>query len=233
MFFFLRISDFLYNFARFLNINEQKYIMRKVLLLIICVLGSMVAFGSSVPDQCEDVMMQGFYWNSYHVDTADYATTIYGDTRWKTLYKQSSEIGAYFDLIWLPPSAYASGVGYHPKQYSNQNSDWGTRAELEALIAAFHNEGTRVVADMVVNHIEAAAGWCDFMRQNFGEYGIFEPDASWICKTDEMNADDPDIKKEANDCWGARDRWLTKRLRVTGHMTKRMFARCSVHMRNG
>ena len=168
--------------------------------MIICVLGSVFAFGNAVPSQCEDVMMQGFYWNSYHVDTADYATTIYGDTRWKTLYKQSSEIGAYFDLIWLPPSAYASGVGYHPKQYSNQNSDWGTRAELEALIATFHTLGTKVVADMVVNHIEAAAGWCDFMRQNFGEYGVFEPDASWICSTDEMN--DPANEKEANDCYG-------------------------------
>ena len=102
------------------------------------------AYDSSVPSQCEDVMMQGFYWNSYHVDTADYPTTIYGDTRWKTLYKQASEIGAYFDLIWLPPSAYASGVGYHPKQYSNQNSDWGSRADLEALIAEFCEEDALV-----------------------------------------------------------------------------------------
>ncbi len=174
--------------------------MKKVIFLLVSVLGVGFAYASSVPEKCEDVMMQGFYWNSYHVDTADYPTTIYGDTRWKTLYKQSSEIGAYFDIIWLPPSAYASGVGYHPKQYSNQNSDWGSRADLEALITAFHNQNTKVVADMVVNHIEAAAGWCDFMRQNFGEYGVFDPDASWICKTDEMN--NPAYKKEANDCFG-------------------------------
>lgn len=176
--------------------------MKKISILFasFLVATTLWAYESSVPSQCEDVMMQGFYWNSYHVDTADYPTTIYGDTRWKTLYKQSSEIGAYFDLIWLPPSAYASGVGYHPKQYSNQNSDWGSRADLEALITAFHNQGTKVVADMVVNHIEAAAGWCDFMRQNFSPYGEYEPDGSWICKTDEMN--DPANKKEANDCYG-------------------------------
>lgn len=176
--------------------------MKKISILFatLFVVATAWAYESSVPSQCEDVMMQGFYWNSYHVDTADYPTTIYGDTRWKTLYKQASEIGAYFDLIWLPPSAYASGVGYHPKQYSNQNSDWGSRADLEMLIAEFHNHNTKVVADMVVNHIEAAAGWCDFMRQNFGEYGTFEPDASWICSTDEMN--DPNNKKEANDCYG-------------------------------
>ena len=153
--------------------------MKKISILFatLFVVATAWAYESSVPSQCEDVMMQGFYWNSYHVDTADYPTTIYGDTRWKTLYKQASEIGAYFDLIWLPPSAYASGVGYHPKQYSNQNSDWGSRADLEMLIAEFHNHNTKVVADMVVNHIEAAAGWCDFMRQNFGEYGMYNEKA--------------------------------------------------------
>lgn len=155
---------------------------------------------SAVPSQCGDVLMQGFYYDSYSVDETHMGTTTYGDTRWKTLLGQAGEIGAYFDLIWLPPSAYASGTGYHPKQYSNQNSDWGSRAELEALISAFHNSGTKVVADIVINHVEAMASWCDFAVQDFGEYGRFEPDGSYICSTDEMN--DPANKKEAGDCYG-------------------------------
>ncbi len=155
---------------------------------------------SAVPSECGDVLMQGFYFDSYSVDTAHAGTEIYGDTRWKTLLGQAGEIGAYFDLIWLPPSAYASGTGYHPKQYSNQNSDWGSRAELEALISAFHNSGTKVVADIVINHVEAMASWCDFAVQDFGEYGRFEPDGSYICSTDEMN--DPANKKEAGECFG-------------------------------
>ena len=155
------------------------------------------SYASAVPSQCGDVMMQGFYWDSYSENDPDKATDKYGDTRWKTMLGQAGEIGAYFDLVWLPPSALASGTGYHPRQYNNQNSDWGSRNDLEKLIAALHNSGTKVVADMVVNHIEAMSSWCDFAVQDFGEYGKFEPDGSWICKDDEMNTD-----PEAGECFG-------------------------------
>lgn len=155
---------------------------------------------SSVPSQCSDVLLQGFYYDSYKDNDAERGTDKYGNTRWKTLLAQSGEIGAYFDLVWLPPSAYASGTGYHPRQYSNQNSDWGSRSDLEALIAAFHNSGTKVVADVVVNHLEAMSSWCDFAVQDFGSYGVFQPDGSWICNTDEMNM--PSCKEDAAECWG-------------------------------
>ena len=155
---------------------------------------------SSVPSQCTDVLLQGFYYDSYKDNDAERGTDKYGNTRWKTLLEQSGEIGAYFDLIWLPPSALASGTGYHPRQYSNQNSDWGTRADLEKLIAAFHNSGTKVVADVVVNHLEAMSSWCDFAVQDFGKYGVFQPDGSWICNTDEMNMES--CRKDAGECFG-------------------------------
>lgn len=157
-------------------------------------------YRGAVPRQCEAVMMQGFYYNSYEVSEDHAGTATYGDTKWRTLLAQAGEIGAYFDLIWLPPSAYASGTGYHPKQYSNQNSDWGTRADLEKLIAAFHNSGTKVVADIVINHVEAMSSWCDFAVQDFGEYGKFEPDGSYICSNDEINNEAN--KKEAGECFG-------------------------------
>lgn len=142
----------------------------------------------AVPVECEDVMMQGFYWDSYHVDKESApATVIYGDTKWETLYKQSSEIGAYFDLIWLPPSAFSSGgVGYLPKQYSKQNSDWGNRTSLEKLINAFHNSGMKVIADIVVNHLDYKSSGCDFYENDFGEFGKFQPDYTWITKNDEI-----------------------------------------------
>ena len=155
---------------------------------------------SAVPSQCGDVLLQGFYYDSYEVSENHLGTTTYGDTKWKTLLAQAGEIGAYFDLIWLPPSAYASGTGYHPKQYSNQNSDWGSRAELEKLIAALHNSGTKVIADIVINHVEAMSNWCDFAVQDFGEYGKFVPDGSYICSNDEMNNEAN--KKEAGECFG-------------------------------
>lgn len=156
--------------------------------------------GSAVPSQCGDVLMQGFYFDSYEVDDSHPGTTEYGDTKWKTLLAKAGEIGAYFDLIWLPPSSYASGTGYHPKQYSNQNSDWGSRAELEALIATLHNSGTKVVADIVINHIEAMTSWCDFATMDFGDYGVFTPDGSYICNNDEVN--NPANQTAAGDCYG-------------------------------
>ena len=158
--------------------------------------------GSAVPSECGDVLLQGFYYDSYEVDPHHNGTAEYGDTKWKTLLAQSGEIGAYFDLIWLPPSGYASGVGYHPKQYSNQNSDWGSRTDLEKLIAAFHNSGTKVVADIVINHAEGMTGWCDMATEDFGEYGVFEPGPSFITSNDEVNHPSTNVDTLAGDCWG-------------------------------
>lgn len=149
-------------------------------------------YSSSVPSACPDVMLQGFYWDSNQ-------DKHYGCTRWYNLQQQAAEISSYFDLIWLPPSAMSSGgVGYHPKQYSNQNSDWGTRAELETLIQLLHDGGTKVIADMVVNHIDTKEGWCTFYEQDFGEYGKFQIDGSYISQNDEMNSD-----SGAGSCQGA------------------------------
>ena len=163
-----------------------------------------VASGS-VPRQCEDVMIQAFYNESYWPDSAELGTDIYGDTRWATLLPQAEEMAHSFDLIWLPPSAFGDGMGYHPKQYSNQNSNWGTREELDALIAAFHANGSKVVADIVINHCANKSTWCDFYENDFGEFGTFQPDATYICSDDEVNADynKPTAENEGSgECWG-------------------------------
>ena len=148
--------------------------------------------GSSVPSECEDVMLQAFYYDSYRDgapgDVVLSGTTTLGNTKWSTLLNQSGEIGSYFDLVWLPPSGKSEGgTGYHQTQYSNQNSDWGKQKDLLEFINRMHAVNTKVVADIVINHAGCKSSWCDFYPQNFGEYGTFEPDASWICKTDEVN----------------------------------------------
>ena len=148
--------------------------------------------GSSVPSECEDVMLQAFYYDSYRDgapgDVVISGTTTLGNTKWSTLLNQSGEIGSYFDLVWLPPSGKSEGgTGYHQTQYSNQNSDWGKQKELLEFINRMHAANTKVVADIVINHAGCKSSWCDFYPQYFGEYGTFQPDASWICKTDEVN----------------------------------------------
>ena len=148
-------------------------------------------YAGSAPAKCPDVLLQGFYWDSYQ-DKG------YGRTKWidwlnievsKDL-TQAEEAGQWFDLIWLPPMSQATGgTGYLPTNYSNLDSDWGTKKNLAKLIDTFHKNGARVVADIVINHCAARNGWCNFGTYDFGEYGKFTPDGAWICSTDEMNTD--------------------------------------------
>ena len=142
-------------------------------------------YTSAVPSQCGDVMLQAFYYDS-HNDNAGKSFNL-KNTRWATLSEQAQELSAYFDLIWLPPSALSSGgTGYHPRQYSNQNCDFGSRAELKALISALHKGNAKVIADIVVNHADNKSSWCDYFPLDFGKYGTFQPDASWITANDEV-----------------------------------------------
>ena len=159
--------------------------------------------GQAVPRECEAVMMQAFYNESYSATAP--GVSEYGNTKWTTLTPQAPEIGAYFDYVWLPPSANGDGMGYHPKQYSNQSSNWGTRAELDALISALHANGCKVVADIVINHCTGWTSWCDFPTMDFGEYGVFNPDASYICQDDEVNApwnQPTEDNPGSGACWG-------------------------------
>ena len=152
----------------------------------------------AVPEQCEDIMLQGFYWDSQN-DKG------YGDTRWTTLTGKAAEIAAHFSLIWLPPSAESNGgLGYIVKCYSNQNSSLGNSSELTALINAMHANGVRVIADIVINHCGNKGSWCDFNTMNFGSYGTFYPQSTWITSNDEaqgkctLGANADDGQHEAN-----------------------------------
>lgn len=138
-----------------------------------------------VPSESEDVMLQGFYWDSYKTSAK------YGCTKWSQLTPQVSEWANIFTLVWLPPSSNSSGgLGYHPTKLGSFNgSALGTSGLLDDLIEALHDNGIRVVADIVINHIAGTSTWCNIGVQSFGTYGSFTPDMSWICKTDEVNTD--------------------------------------------
>ena len=171
--------------------------MKKVLSLFLVLFVSMTMWGatSSVPENAPDVMLQAFYWDSYPANSSNLG---YGNTGWSALLSQVDEIGEYFDLVWLPPCSQSSGgTGYIPKQYSNLNSDWGSETDLRSLISKLKAKNTRAVADIVINHVTGNYGWCSFATMDFGSYGKFNPQASWICNTDEMNTD-----SGAGDCKG-------------------------------
>lgn len=157
--------------------------MKKTLLFVLSLFflayaSALRAENIGVPAECEDVMLQAFYWDSY-------TATKYGRTKWIDLLKDTAAINANFDLVWFPPSAMGGGVGYSHKQLSNQDSDWGTRNKLNELIAALHAGHTKVLADIVINHRGNKSNWCDFYADNFGSYGSFQLTQQHICRNDE------------------------------------------------
>ena len=152
-------------------------------------------YKGSAPANCPDVMLQAFYWDS---NDGSKSTTIYGRTRWIDHLNgnngsSATEMGQWFDLVWLPQMSKSSGgLGYHPTDYSSLESGLGTEKKLRELIDTLHVNGARVVADIVINHADAQEGWCNFKSYDFGAYGKFTPDGSYICSTDEMNTYAPE-----------------------------------------
>ena len=156
-----------------------------------------VSSNAGVPAECEDVMLQAFYWDSYKAKTS--TDSKFGRTKWIDLLKDTAAINANFDVVWFPPSAGPTGcgVGYSAKQYSNQESDWGTKTTLTNLINALHKGNTKVLADVVLNHRGNLSNWCNFFTDNFGSYGTYTLTQQHICRNDEG------FTNSKSSCYGA------------------------------
>lgn len=132
--------------------------MKKLYLTISLVLGVLSANAQGWPEKYSGVMLQGFYWDSFK------------ETKWATLEKQAAELGNYFSLVWLPQSGYCGdgkSMGYNPLYYWNQNSSFGTEAELRSLIKTFKANGIGTIADVVVNHRGTMTNWVDFPAETY------------------------------------------------------------------
>lgn len=159
--------------------------MKKHSLLLSCFALLLGSAHAQVPADCQDVLLQGFFWNSQQ------------QTGWAQLLPAVNEIGQNFTGIWLPPSANPEGgytvggsnVGYHPRVWNDQNSCWGTADNLKTLITAFHNKGVKVIADIVINHRAGYTDWANFSPDNFGAYGSYQLTLADICRNDEVNTE--------------------------------------------
>lgn len=104
------------------------------------------------------VMLQGFSWDSYT------------DTQWTNLESQVNDFKGYFDLIWVPQSGKCletwNVMGYTPYYYWNQNSSFGTEAQLRSMIKTFKDNSIGTIADVVVNH-HNTDGWFGFPAETY------------------------------------------------------------------
>lgn len=150
--------------------------MTKKTTLLSLILGSSL-FAVNVQAQSE-VMLQGFYWDGY------------SDTKWTKLEKQADELANYFDLIWVPNSGFcgnSNNMGYLPLYYFNQNSSFGTEAELRSMIKTFKSKGLGTIADVVINHHNTSNGWFGFPSEKYnGETYQFK--STDICRNDDGGA---------------------------------------------
>ena len=152
------------------------------------------------PSQYGGVMLQGFYWDSY------------ADTKWTNLESQADEMSQFFDLIWVPNSAYANAtsnnMGYHPVYWFNHRSAFGTEAELRSMIQTFKEKGTGIIEDVVINHrASVGSNWLVFPKETYN--GVdYQLTAADICWDDEAkdNGYTPTGAKDTGEPWGgARD----------------------------
>lgn len=132
------------------------------------------------------VMLQGFSWDSY-----DYS-------QWKILEAQADEMSGFIDFVWVPQSGRCfedtQVMGYTPYYYFNQNSSFGTEAELRSMIKTFKEKNINTMADVVINH-HNTDGWFNFPEETYqGEtYQLLSTD---ICQNDDNGKTATEAKAE-------------------------------------
>ena len=175
-------------------------IMKRLFTSIITFLATLPMLSQGWPAQYEGVMLQGFYWDSY------------ADTNWANLESQADEMSQFFDLIWVPNSAYANSLtmnmGYHPVYWFDHKSAFGTEAQLRSMINTFKAKGTGMIEDVVINHRASVDGnWLNFPAETYK--GVtYQLTAADICQDDEAkdNGYKPTGAKDTGENWGgARD----------------------------
>lgn len=161
-------------------------IMKKIYFTLITLLASINMFAQGWPANYSGVMLQGFSWDSY-----DYS-------QWTVLEKQADDMKGFIDLVWLPQSGKCiettQVMGYKPYYYFNQNSSFGTEAELRSLITKFKAAGIGAIADVVVNH-RNTDGWFTFPTETYN--GVtYKMQPTDICKNDDGGATAKQATKE-------------------------------------
>ena len=150
--------------------------MKRFLLSLIIVLGSLPMLAQGWPSQYEGVMLQGFYWDSF------------SQTQWTKLEKQADELSQYFSLVWLPQSGNCGGksMGYDDLYWfpGHYDSSFGTEAQLRSLITTFKAKGIGTIADVVINHRRNVSSWVDFPKETYN--GVtYELKSTDICSNDD------------------------------------------------
>lgn len=148
--------------------------MKKFYLSLASIIIAISAMAQGWPANYGGIMLQGFYWDSY-----DY-------TKWENLTNRSEELGAIFDLIWVPNSGMTRGgnkaqtMGYMPYCWLRHTTVFGTQSKLTNMIRTYGAMGTGIIEDVILNHKDAKAKvlapgdtvYLEFLDETVGDYSV-------------------------------------------------------------
>ncbi len=152
--------------------------MKKLFIAATLAVLPVLAFAQGWPSDYSGVMLQGFYWDSFN------------DSKWTNLESQADELAEFFKLVWIPQSASCNGtsMGYDAVYwFSNYNSSFGTKTELQSMINTFKSKGVGTIADVVINHRKSINDWVTFPSETYKgvTYKLLSTD---ICRDDDGGA---------------------------------------------
>ena len=152
--------------------------MKRIITIAFVALLPLLTVAQAWPSGYSGVMLQGFYWDSYT------------DTQWTNLESQADEFAEFFKLVWIPQSANCGGtsMGYDDLYwFTNYNSSFGTKTELQSMINTFNNKGIGTIADVVINHRKNVSNWVDFPSETYK--GVtYQLKSTDICRDDDSGA---------------------------------------------
>ena len=157
------------------NLNIHRYMKRKLLTAIAALAFPALTMAQGWPANHKGVMLQAFYWDSYDA------------TAWTNLEAQADELAEYFNLVWIPQSAWCGGksMGYDDLYwFNNYNSSFGTEAQLRSMITTFKQKGIGTIADVVINHRKNLSNWVDFPAETY-KGTTYQLQSTDICADDD------------------------------------------------
>ena len=175
----LVLSAFFFIFAsettiKWIMRTKTSNIVRVLTLLLTLHFSLLTSTAQGWPQDYDGVMLQGFFWDSFN------------DTQWTRLEKQADDLATTFDLVWVPQSGNCGGtsMGYDDLYWFNQNSSFGSEAELRSMINTFKAKGIGTIADVVINHRKNLSNWVDFPKETYK--GVtYEMTSTDICADDD------------------------------------------------
>lgn len=155
-------------------------------LLLLLLAMPAALFAQGWPANYSGVMLQGFSWDSYV------------DSQWSNLESQAADFKGYFDLIWVPQSGKCledyNVMGYTPYYYFDQNSSFGSEAQLRSMIKTLKANGIGTIADVVINH-HNTTGWFGFPAETYN--GVtYQFKSTDVTANDDGGAAATEAKKE-------------------------------------